>query len=223
MKNCKKCGELKPLDQFSTNKSNKDGHNNECKACEKIRKAAYYLKNKDKILARNKQWHEENRDQAIEVQKIWREINIEADRENKRAYFDKNVDNIKSNSKKYRQSHKEEMAAYAVRYRLEHPEHSLCNNARTRAKKQGIPFDITKEDIFIPTHCPVLGIELKPGKIMTRDNSPSIDRLIPSLGYVRGNVEVISWRANSLKRDGTLEELELLVQWLRSKLKTKAA
>jgi hypothetical protein len=38
---------------------------------------------------------------------------------------------------------------------------------------------------------------------------------VPSLGYVRGNVEVISWRANSLKRDGTLDEMEKLVMWMR--------
>ena len=48
-----------------------------------------------------------------------------------------------------------------------------------------------------------------------RGGSTSIDEITPGLGYVTGNVAVISWRANSLKRDGTLADLEKVVVWLR--------
>jgi hypothetical protein len=51
------------------------------------------------------------------------------------------------------------------------------------------------------------------------DNSPTLDRIIPSLGYVRGNVKVISMRANVLKHNASLDELKKLVAWLEKELK----
>ncbi len=85
------------------------------------------------------------------------------------------------------------------------PRSYLLFNARVRAKRRGLPFSIVKEDIVIPEFCPVLGIGIVPafGKIRraNKDHSPSLDRIIPELGYVPGNVMVISNRANSLKRD----------------------
>jgi hypothetical protein len=66
--------------------------------------------------------------------------------------------------------------------------------------------------------CPVLGLPLFPGRGQPTANSPSIDRVDPSLGYVRDNVWVISNRANMIKNDATLEELEALVCALRTKL-----
>jgi hypothetical protein len=50
------------------------------------------------------------------------------------------------------------------------------------------------------------------------DNSPSLDRIDTSKGYVKGNVWVISWRANKLKSDATLAELESIVLALRNRL-----
>lgn len=50
------------------------------------------------------------------------------------------------------------------------------------------------------------------------NNSPTIDRINPKLGYIKGNVWVISNKANRFKNDATLEELELLVANLRRKL-----
>lgn len=71
----------------------------------------------------------------------------------------------------------------------------------------GVPFTITKEDIVIPTHCPILGIPLFRGPRGGGENSPSLDKVRPELGYVPGNVIVISNRANRLKADATIEEL----------------
>lgn len=91
----------------------------------------------------------------------------------------------------------------------------LFSAARGRAKRQGIPFTITIEDIIIPDKCPVLGIPLYRENGKFKYNTPSIDRFVPSMGYVPGNICVISWRANWLKNDGTVEELELVAQWMR--------
>lgn len=73
-------------------------------------------------------------------------------------------------------------------------------------------------DIEIPGYCPLLGIKLNKhaGEGEAKFDSPTIDKLIPSPGYTKGNVWVISRRANMIKYDATLEELELLVGNLKT-------
>jgi len=84
--------------------------------------------------------------------------------------------------------------------------------ARQRAFDKNVPFEITVEDIRIPQHCPVLGIKLTIGK--GDDDSPSLDRIIPATGYRRGNIQVISNRANRIKNDATVDELRQVLYWL---------
>ena len=60
------------------------------------------------------------------------------------------------------------------------------------------PCTITKDDIFIPSHCPVFGMPLEIGQGVPTDNSPSLDKIIPALGYIPGNVLVVSNKANIL-------------------------
>lgn len=83
--------------------------------------------------------------------------------------------------------------------------------ARCRAREKGIPFALTMGDLPpIPEVCPVLGIPiLEQG---TGPGTPSLDRIVPALGYVPGNVRFISWRANTLKSDATAAELWLVHQ-----------
>lgn len=88
----------------------------------------------------------------------------------------------------------------------------LVKKAAMRAKQKGIEHSITAEDIVWPTHCSVLGIELDYGagdgsKKGPRPNSPSLDRWNNEIGYTPKNTVVISWRANSLKGNGTWQEL----------------
>ncbi len=83
---------------------------------------------------------------------------------------------------------------------------------RQNCKHMGIPFELEFTDIYWPTHCPVLGIELdywgETGK--RAENSPSFDKIDPEKGYVKGNVNIISWRANRIKNDGTsLEHIKI--------------
>lgn len=95
------------------------------------------------------------------------------------------------------------------------PRIPMLFNARSRAAASHLPFELTIDDIHIPTVCPVFGTALKRQRGGMTDDSPSLDRLKPCLGYVRGNVWVISMRANRIKADATLAELELLIQSLR--------
>ena len=97
-------------------------------------------------------------------------------------------------------------------------EREMLYSARKRAKAKGLPFSIEEIDIVIPSHCPVLGIPLvrhvgegKGGK----PDSPSLDRIVPERGYVRGNVRVISQRANTIKQDATLAEIEAVASYMR--------
>lgn len=90
--------------------------------------------------------------------------------------------------------------------------------ARQRAKRQDIPFSITEDDIVIPEVCPVLGIRLisNSGSGRFQSDSPSLDKIIPAKGYVKGNVVVISNRANLIKGNATCEELERVAKWYRT-------
>jgi len=88
--------------------------------------------------------------------------------------------------------------------------------AKARAAKSGVPFDITPDDISIPTTCPVLGIPLIVGQDKATDNSPSLDRVMPLLGYVKGNVLTISNRANRIKNNATPAELRQVVDFFEA-------
>jgi hypothetical protein len=85
------------------------------------------------------------------------------------------------------------------------------------AKAKGVPFDLTRDDIFIPEHCPVLGIRLRAIGTGRGHDCPEADRLVPELGYVRGNVSFISHRANRLKDNATPDELERVAAWMRAR------
>lgn len=101
---------------------------------------------------------------------------------------------------------------------LRDPRCFMLSRARTRSLKHNVPFNITKEDIVIPTFCPVLGIPLQIGTGDKTDNSPSLDRIVPSKGYVIGNIEVMSDKANRIKTNASLEEIEKVVIYLRKRL-----
>jgi len=107
--------------------------------------------------------------------------------------------------------------------------HQLFYAAMERARKKGIEFTISKDDVVIPDICPILGIPIVAGAgrksddpsnklVGATDNSPSLDRIHNHRGYVPGNVIVISWKANYLKNIATLEELVLLGEFAKKQL-----
>lgn len=109
--------------------------------------------------------------------------------------------------------HNQRLNYWSYKRRRAIPENFLFNKVKARAKQLNLPFNLDKSDIVIPSHCPVLGIPLFIGEGKLGHNSPTVDKLIPELGYVKGNIAIMSWRANCLKRDGKLEEFEALVNW----------
>ncbi len=90
---------------------------------------------------------------------------------------------------------------------------SLLAGAKSRAKRAGLPFNITREDIHVPEYCPVFGIPLIIEVGARTDNSPTLDKVHNEMGYVRGNVVVVSWKANRLKNNATVGELQQLASF----------
>ena len=104
---------------------------------------------------------------------------------------------------------------YHREYYQRNIKHALWRMARTRARVNDLEFTINEDDIIIPEICPVLGIDIIIGSGTRggKNNSPSVDRIDNSKGYIVGNVVVVSFRANSLKSDATLEELRKLADF----------
>lgn len=94
-------------------------------------------------------------------------------------------------------------------------EYDMWKSARHRALLHHLPFNIELTDIVVPQYCPVLNIKLDKTHSKSHDDSPSLDRLVPSLGYIKGNVCVISHRANSIKSNATWQELLSVSEWVK--------
>ncbi len=113
---------------------------------------------------------------------------------------------------------KERHSAYNKEYYkkmyAERPIHYLLKAAKARAKKAGLDFDITADDLTMPEVCPVLGIKLERHEGRLRYNSPSVDRIDNSRGYVKGNVAIISNKANTKKGELTIDEVRSLLIYM---------
>ena len=89
---------------------------------------------------------------------------------------------------------------------------------RKKASNYKHEWNIEFNDLTFPTHCPILGIELNYSASYRSDDSPSFDRIDSSKGYVKGNVVIMSWRANRIKNDGTAEEHQRIADFIKAVL-----
>jgi hypothetical protein len=128
----------------------------------------------------------------------------------------------KETKDKYRnkpESKKKEKEA-AIAWRRSNPTKFMLYCAKSRAKRDDVPFSIGYEDIVVPDVCPILGIRifqnLDKGTHGPSANSPSLDKIVPELGYVVGNIQVISNRANTMKQDASLDEIIALGKWAQA-------
>ena len=86
----------------------------------------------------------------------------------------------------------------------------IIKRLKQSAKKRGIEFNLTSsdiDDIGFPVTCPVLGIPLKWHRGEPQDDSYSFDRIDSTKGYIAGNIQVMSVKANRAKNN--LSEAEL--------------
>jgi hypothetical protein len=87
---------------------------------------------------------------------------------------------------------------------------------REIAKRTGYEWTITFGELNFPDVCPILGKPLNYFAEFREEFSPSFDRIDNNLGYVSGNVQIISWRANRIKNDGTATEHRKIADYLDS-------
>lgn len=114
----------------------------------------------------------------------------------------------------YRENNREVIRERMRAYYQKNADFAVWTNLKTKAKKRGIPFDIEPEDVRAPEFCPALGIKLGRGREHQEiGSSPSVDRLVASKGYVKGNVIVVSYRANRIKNDATMQELRAVADF----------
>lgn len=150
-----------------------------------------------------------------------------------RNYYAANKERINKKNAEYRSKNKKEInenvrvdrkifpEKYKEQGRLDkinNPLGNLLTRAKRRAKEFGIEFNLLKSDLGpIGDRCPVLGIQYNfDSSDENKDFSPSLDRIDNTKGYIKSNVCVISWRANRIKNNGTLEEFELLLNYLKT-------
>jgi hypothetical protein len=119
--------------------------------------------------------------------------------------------NIKTKSLENRKISKEKYEELGTKYVK-----SMWWRAKKRSEKSGVNFDIRIDDIVIPDVCPVFGFkfEVGNGKGPT-DKSPSLDRIDNSKGYVKGNIQVISFKANKMKSDCNVDDVEKLLCFMK--------
>ncbi len=122
-------------------------------------------------------------------------------------------------SRKWKADNRQKMAKALRKWRTESYENLLFGYARRSAQKSGREFSIELSDIVIPEVCPILGIPLiRPvcgEKKYAYSNRPSLDRRDNSKGYTKENIAVVSWRANRLKNDASVAEIEAILAYMR--------
>ena len=144
--------------------------------------AIYYQANKEKI-------KEQSRLNSIKYQEKWKDAT-----EEQKAERRKKCNEYAAKTKPWQTRRKRR------------PEEYLFNIAKQRSKKRGVEFSIEVEDLKMPEICPLLGIKLN-SYSENLDFHPSIDRIDSSKGYVKGNVWIVSHRANRIKSNASAEEL----------------
>lgn len=192
MKKCAKCKEEKSTDNFYYNKSQKR-YDSWCKGCMRIHWEKEEVKEKQKL--RKRELRKVRRADGLcqvcghqkeDITKSCCEICLQRVRDYKKT-------------KKGKQNHeigrkKRQRSAYGIWRRI-----------KDQAGYRELDFNLDKEDIIIPEVCPLLGIPLVFGG--KPYNSPSLDRIDNTKGYVKGNVWVISKMANVMKQNATIEQL----------------
>ena len=176
-------------------------------------------------MTRKKYTEEERKAARCETSRKCRLSHPEKVIQNSKQYRAKNPEKVKNSYNKWRATHVEqEKARGKRRYAKEGSIPSIkityiVRNARRRAKKRKIQFDEKLFELFKnpPTHCPSCRLEFEyavgqgRGK---RGQSPSLDRFNNNEGYTLENTKIICWKCNSLKADGTLDEIRAVYNYV---------
>ena len=169
----------------------------------------------------NKEYRAANKEKLAEYEKARQTANKEKLAAYGRAWRAKNIDKVRENDRKRHKEHALRESERSKRKKKEDPAWYILLNAKSRAKAAGLDFDLERGDFTVPEFCPALGIPLfwmERTYMAKNHHSPSLDRLYPSKGYVKGNVRVISNRANFLKSNASAAELRLIADYIDREL-----
>jgi hypothetical protein len=172
-------------------KSSRESSEEKTKAYRKV----YYQENKVGECARVKTHYQENKEHFSSKNKLYHQENKETNNLRCKLNYQKNKERYKSNRQIF-------------------PKTEMLRRAKARAVRNGLEFNLIESDIIIPKYCPVFPeIELIHNEVRALDNSASLDRIDNTKGYVTDNIQVISKKANTLKNNSTIEDLERLLEY----------
>ena len=153
-----------------------------------------------------------------------------------RDWYLKNREATSKRSREYYLQNKEQFKLYstarkqaASNNRLMWKEYRLAkmlNSAKYRARQRCLNFNLTMDFLMsiASDNCPVDGLPMdwsvdENKRLQPMPRTPSIDKIVPSLGYVQGNVQIICWQYNSWKRDMSIHDMRILLSYLRKEQK----
>lgn len=179
IKYCPRCTETKPFSEFNKETGRRNGCAPYCRMCSKS-----------------------IREEKKEEHNAYRKAKWNAEPEYRQKYLDYHRARYRNEKDKLREYQRQHYSDPVNKLKY------LYSQARNRARNAAQEFTIRIEDIVIPTHCPYLGVELtalhRHGRV---DTNMSIDRIDSTKGYITGNVQIISDKANRMKNDASIEEL----------------
>lgn len=178
-----------------------DRSSEEFKEYQRLYNQEYREANRERLAEYERKRAKSKKEEIAAYQKAWRAKN----REKLQAY-----ERARHKERAHRESER------SKRKKKADPVWYILLSAKARAKKNGLEFNLERGDFEVPAVCPALGIPLFWGErtyMAKNHNAPSLDRLDPSKGYVKGNVRVISNRANFIKTNATAEELRLVAEY----------
>tara|TARA_R100000093_G_scaffold58850_1_gene30769 strand:+ start:487 stop:1086 length:600 start_codon:yes stop_codon:yes gene_type:complete len=184
-------------------------------------KKKYREENEEKI----KKYREENKEKIKEQRKKYKEENKEKIKEWNKKYYQENKERINERCKKYNKENKEKLNAQRKKYREEDRGRHMAQQIRYRANEKNLPYDLDADYLKSiwpeDNKCPALGLEFsKPGEGL-KENSSSLDRLVPELGYVKGNVAIVSMLANQIMSNATPDQVIAVGYFFKNKLEEK--
>lgn len=169
---------------------------------------------------------DEKRKKHNEKSRRWRESNPEKHREAVRKSRERRIERLgkqtvlaehAKNQRNRRLEKGDEVRAYERKSKLRNRPAWMLKQVKARAKAKGLAFDIQIEDLAdLPENCPVFGFPLDYNRDKAGYNSPTIDRINNDQGYVKGNIIVVSRKANTMKSDGTVEDMLSLYNFYRN-------
>lgn len=195
---CKKCGKELPLEEFSKSKQTKDGHLSTCKKCR-----GAFQNTPDKIYC----------PVCRQEKDYWYFRTASSSSTGRQWACAKCIDKKPigmsdiSYRRKYDLDYKDKLSVQKRESFIRNIEQAIWRRAKLRAKKCNLEFNIDPQDIIIPDLCPILEVPIECGTKDDYEYSPSLDRIDNSKGYIKGNIWIISKKANSMKNSATPDEL----------------